>query len=228
MVYKVEELKFFTMKKEKIWVSSPHMRNGLSIYAIEKTLSEEEKLAFIDELKEGIGSYVFKILKKWEDEKDSLPQDKYGHPKTVSKKAWIKRNDPHEIIDIKYRLGNYWLFKTQFKELSTICPTTESGYSHEYTGQSVVHQWFHDLCKELYYKEKKYFEEHDTKEIKLAQVKKLGDRYGIVFDNQDLNDIIWNGKKDVSEEELDRYIAAYEELEEKIQEIKHKLTVVTK
>lgn len=228
MVYKIEELTFFHMKKRKIWVDNPYANNRMSIYDIEKTLSEEEKLAFIDELKEGLGTYVLKILKKWESEKDSLPKNQFGSPKTVSKKAWIKRNDPHKIIDIDYKIGTYYLFKTKFKELSTICPSTASGYSMHYTGESIVHQWFHDLCEELYFKEKRYFEEHDTKEIKIAKVKNLGNRYGIVFNNKNLNDIIWNGKKDVTEEELDAFTAAYEELEQKIHEISSKLEKIPK
>lgn len=203
------------------------MSNGLSVYEIEDRLSEEEKLAFIDEMKEGLGTYVFNLLKKWEAEKDTLPH-KWGNPKTVSKKAWIKRNDPHGVINIDYSLGTYYLFKTKFLQLSTICSSTEYGYSLEYTGKSVVHQWFHDLCKELYYQEKKYFEDHDTKEVKLAQVRKLGDRYGIVFDNQLLNDIVWNREKNVTEAELDQFINAYEALERHIKEITVTLETVTK
>lgn len=227
MPYKVEDLKFFNMKKKDIWVSSPYMRNGLKIFELEDQLSEDEKLAFIDEMKEGIGTYLLNILKRWESEKDSLPKDQYGHPKTVSKKAWIKRNDPHKIIDITYTLGKYHLFGRKFLEMSTICPSTDYGYSMEYTGKFVVHQWFHDLCQELYYQEKKHFEAHDTKEIKLKEVRELGHSYGVIFDNQTLNDIVWNSKKDVTEEELDAFIAAYKELEEKIQEISKKLETVT-
>lgn len=220
MAYKLEDLKFLNMEKIPVYTSNPYMRNGLTAFEIEKTLTEEEKLAFIDEMKEGVGTYLFNLLKKWEEEKDSLPQDTYGNVKTVSKKAWIKRNDKDKnLIKIDYKMGSYWLFKTEFKEMSTTCPEMEYGYSMEYTGQSVIHQWFHDLCKELYQNEQKYFKEHDPKEIKLSTVREYGRQYSICFDNKDLNDIIWNSKTDVSEEFLDTCIAAYKKLEESIQQI---------
>jgi hypothetical protein len=219
MEYKLEDLKFLNMKKEKIWVGNPRNRNGLHVFEIEKTLSENEKLEIIDQMKDGVGTYLFNILKKWESEKETLPKNDWGEPKTVSKKAWIKRNDPKGIIDIKFKLGKYWLFKNDYKEMSTICPETEYGYSMEYTGESVIHQWFHSLCEELYRNESNYFKENDPLQLKITKVKELGEHHRICFNNQDLNDIIWNGKTDVSEEMLDEFIKAYEILEKSIEDI---------
>lgn len=219
MNYKLEELKFLNMKKVPIHVSNPRLRGGLSVFQIEKTLTEEEKLDIIDQLRNGVGSYLLNILLKWESEKGTLPQDQYGRPKKVSKKAWIKRNDPRGIIDNNYKVGHYWLFKTQFKELSKICPTTEYGHSMEHTGQLVVHQWFHDLCKELRQTEQKYFNEHNPQRIKLAKVKEYGERYRVYFNNDDINDIVWNSKENVSEHDLDEFIKAYEELQGHIERI---------
>ena len=219
MNYKLEELKFLNMKKESVYVSNPYMKNGLTVFAIEKTLTEEEKLQFIDEMKDGVGTYLFNIFKKWEEEKDSLKQDEFGNVKTVSKKAWIKRNDNKEMINNSFDLGRYWLFGTEFKTMSTTCPEKQYGHGMEYTGKSVIHQWFHDLCKELCRNERKYFQEHDPKEIKLATVKEYGKRYDIYFDNMDLHDILYNSKTDVSEEFLDTCIEAFKELEKSVQHI---------
>lgn len=93
-------------------------------------------------------------MKKWEKEKDTLPKDQFGKPKTVSKKAWIKRNDKRKIIDIEYQIGSYSLFSNRFSDMTTTCPTTDYGYSQEYTGEHIAHQWFHDLLRELYLEEK--------------------------------------------------------------------------
>ena len=103
--------------------------------------------------------------------------------------------------------------------MSITCPTTEYNYSLEYTGSHIVHQWFHDLCEKLYQEEKNYFREHDPFQIKLRQVRDYGNNYNIYFDSAELNDIIWNGKEDVSEKQLDRYIAAYQQLEKYIKNI---------
>lgn len=217
--YKVEELKIYRMKKVPIFKPNPRYRDGLTIFEIEREMSLEEKIAFIDEMCDGIASYLLDILKKWEKEKDTLPKDQFGNPKTVSKKAWIKRNDKRKIIDIEYRIGSYSLFSNRFSDMTTTCPTTDYGYSQEYTGEHIAHQWFHDLLRELYLEEKKYFKEHDPFQKKLKKVIDYGRRYSMCFDCKELNDIIWNGLEDVPEESLDRYISAYQELEQTINRI---------
>lgn len=223
MSYRVEDLKFFNMKKVSVYKPNPRYRNGLKVFEIETEMSIEDKIAFIDEIKDGTATYLLNILKKWEAEKDALPKDQYGNPKTVSKKAWIKRNDKRKIIDTEYKVGTYHLFSNYYREMSTTCPTTEYGYSLEYTGEHIVHQWFHDLCYELYSEEKKYFKEHDPFQKKLKKVIDYGRRYSMCFDCKELNDIIWNGLEDVPEESLDRYISAYQKLEQTINHISCKL-----
>lgn len=222
MEYKLEELKFYHMKKKNIFTANPRTRDSLKIFEIEKTLTEEEKLAFIDQQKNGVGTYMLNLIHKWESEKGSLPQNQYKKPKTVSQKAWIKRNDPREIIDTTFTVGKYWLFGQEFKELNKICPTTDQGYDREYTGQSIVHQWFHLLCVQLYQQEVKYFKENDPKQIKISKVKEYGNYLG-VFDNEDLNNVVYNRKTDVEEARLDEFIAAFEELEMQIKKISAKL-----
>ena len=215
------------MKKVHVYVENPTNTNGLTIYEIEETLNEEEKLKIIDEMRDGIGNYLYEIIKKWEAEKDSLPKDQYGRPKTVSVKAWIKRNDPDDkakiTTDYIEKLGHYWLFGTEYKGLSTICPTTRHGYGLQYSGKGVINQWFHDLCVELHKEEKKYFQAHDPVELKLTKVRKYGHQYPAFCENKDINDVIWNGKKDVTEEWLDAVIKAYEELKKNTAEVYSKL-----
>lgn len=73
------------------------------------------------------------------------------------------------------------MFGTKFKGMSLICPKTKYGYNLEYSGNHIVHQWFHDLCKELYREEQTYFKEHDIFQLKLKQVRDYGNRYRINF-----------------------------------------------
>lgn len=223
MDYKVEELKLMNMGKTRVHRQNSYLRGGLNVFDIELPMSMEEKIAFIDKMKDGVATYMLNLLEKWEKEKDSLPKDQYGHPKTVSKKAWIRRNDDREIIDIKYNIGTYYLFGTKFMKMSLTCPETEFGYSLEYTGGHIVHQWFHDLLKKLEQKEREYFRTHDPFQIKLGKLREYGDRYRITFDNIELNNIIWNREEDVSEERVDKYLAAYERLEREINLISNEL-----
>lgn len=219
MNYKVEELRFLKMKKVPVYQANPYKRNGLSVFKIEEELSVEEKISFIDALENGVATYLLDLLTKWEQEKGALPQDDFGNPKTVSKKAWIKRNDKRRIIDFEYKIGNYYLFGTKFTKMSTTCPTGEFGYHLEYTDDHIVHQWFHDLLKKLELDERKYFKEHDPFQQKLEKVKDYGRNYRECFGCEELNNMVWNNKEDVPEERVDRYLAAYEELEQAIRKI---------
>jgi hypothetical protein len=207
-MYNKEDLKFYNMKKISIGYKK-------EVLEIETELSIEEKIKFIDEVEDGIASYMINILTKWENEKDSLPKDNYGSPKTVSKKAWIKKNDERKIINIEYSIGNYYLFGTKYTSMSLTCPTTEHGYQLFYTDDDIVNQWFHDLCIKLYRKEVEYFESINPFDIKLNKVHEYANQYGIL-DNKKLNDIKYtnSGYKDnVTEKELDIFIEAYEQIE---------------
>lgn len=191
-------------------------------YEIEDMLSVEEKIAFIDRERDGVASYMLALIKKWNEEKDTIPKDKYGEPRTVSKKAWFRKNDSRKIVDIEYTVGNYWLFKTEFKSLSNICPYTKNNFRLMYTGQHIVHQWFHDLIGELVAEERRYYKLTDTKQIKLTELVQLGNRFG-VFNCEELNDIVYNHKEDVAEEKLDEYIDLYKELSDVYDSIEKRL-----
>jgi hypothetical protein len=193
-------------------------KNDDGYFQIESELSIEEKTAIIDLYKDGIASYMLNIINKWNDEKDSLPKDRWGSPKTNSKKAWIKRNDPRKIIDNDYKIGRYWVCGNDIKSLSIECPTTEYGYNMKYSGQHVVNQWFYDLCYEFKKNEAKWFKENDPKQIKITKVKELGNYYRTVFNCKLLNDITYNQSKNVTDEQLDIFISAYEALEKCITE----------
>ena len=225
MEYKVEDLRFYNMKTSIKYISNFRINTGeCKIFEIEDQLTENEKIKFIDELKDGVASYLLNILQKWEVEKDNLPKDNWDNVKTVSKKAWIKRIDKRKIIDIEYKVGKYYLFGTEFKDMSIICPTTEYSYRMAYTGEGIINQWFHDLCNLLYKEEQKYFQEHDNFQIKLSKLKELGNKHNIVFGSMELNDIIWNRKEDISEQRIDEYIIAYERLYQFIDQIGNELS----
>ena len=145
-----ENLTFLNMKKYSIYKIRPYMSSGLEVFEIEKELSLEDKIKIIDIFDNNTATYMLDIIIKWDNEKDSLPKDRWDNPKTVSVKAWIKRNDPLNKIDIEFKIGRYYLFKRRFESLSIKCPSTEYEYSMEYTGEHVVNQWFHELCVMLY------------------------------------------------------------------------------
>jgi len=223
--YKKEEMKFLNMNRTDIYVSNPNNINGYQVFKIEKEFTLEEKISFIDKMEDGIASYLIALIEKWEMEKDELPQSS-GSPKTVSKKAWIKRNDTRNIIDNDYKIGRYHVLRTAFSNMTLTCPTTEYGHSYAFTGQHVAHQWFHDLCNKLHYQEQEYFKSIDPKSIMLNEVEEMGDKFGTCFNNKELNDIVWNRKIDVEMKNLQLYLDAYKKLEDTMTNIERELNEI--
>jgi len=213
-----EKLVFLNMNKHNIYKVSPYMTDGLKIYAIEKELSLEDKIKIIDMFENNTATYMLDIIIKWENEKDSLPKDRWDNPKTVSVKAWIKRNDPRKIIDTEFKIGKYHLFKRRFESLNIKCPSTEYEYSMEYTGEHIVNQWFHELCVMLYKVESNWFEENDSLQIKINKVKELGNSYRTIFNCKLLNDIVYNKEENVTEKQIDIFLSAYNAIERYIVE----------
>lgn len=217
-----EEMKLMNMRKE---YADNTGRNGdiLEIFEIENELTLDEKVAFIDSMKDGVASYLIGLLTKWKEEKDSLSKDVYGEVRTVSKKAWIRKNDSRELLDNYFKYGSYRLFGRQYTDMTLETPTSMYyGSPIEHTGSHVANQWFHDILNELKRREEKYFRDNDTLTIKIKEVKEMASM-SILFNSMELNDIVWNGKEDISEENLDVYIESYEKLGVYIEELEREV-----
>ena len=221
--HNVVDLRFLNMKKRRVFKDRPAF-GKMEVFEIEKEISFEDKIKIIDIFEDSVATYLLDIITKWNKEKESLPKDNWENPKTVSVKAWIKRNDPKKKINNDYKIGRYWLYGNEFKSLDLECPSTEHGYSLEYTGEHVANQWFHDLCKKFEEKESNWFKENDPKQIKINKVKALGNSYRIGFNCKLLNDIVYNREENVTDEQLDIFIDAYKTLEKCITEQTEKIS----
>lgn len=214
-MYKKEELKLINMEKIKKIINDS---DEVTVFSIEDIYSVDDKIKFIDNLKDGVASYMLKLLSIWEKDRSSLPVTIYKTVKVNSLKAWLRKNDTMDYIDKDE--GYYYLFGNRYTlDNKDKCPKTRHGYDLLYTGENIVHQWFHDLLFQLYIDEIKYFKSINPYEIKLKKVKDYGKQYRIIFDNSVLNDIIWNGRADIDEKTLDLCIEAYEQLENNIKTI---------
>lgn len=189
------------------------------IFKIETELTQDEKLAFIDLITDGAGSQLLQLMEKWESEKVDLPQDRHGNVKTVSKKAWHKRSVPSsKWFSINNEsIYKYWFIGHSYAGFDNEC---QSGLS--YGGKHIVHQWFHDLAYNLKREEIKHYRDNSPFYQKLERIQKYGEHFGL-FDSQVINDIVWNRKEDVTEEQLDYYIEQYEKLESLYNIIKNNL-----
>lgn len=105
----------FEWKVEEMKLTNGHVdsyigRYKTTLYACEDSVSREDKIAFVDSKTDGNLSYFLSLIEKFNSEKENLPKDQYGNIKTISLKAWVKRNDTRyqqKVIDDWYQYGRY-------------------------------------------------------------------------------------------------------------------------
>ena len=212
-MYKVEDMKFLNMpiKKESL-LGINGKEHVYNVFEIENELSIEEKIAFIDAVENGVATYLLNIFDKWKKDCNELKKDACGNVKTVSKKAWIKRNDVRGIIDVDDCVGAYFLFGNRYYEMSITLPHFRYKCFKFCKEEHIVNQWFHDLCNKLYTKESDYFKTIDPFSIKVEKIKEYVRLFGDM-NNRIVKNIYFNGKTGVTEEALDVILEGYSNLE---------------
>lgn len=131
----------------------------------EISTSREDKIAFVDARNDGRLSYIIGVIEKFNIDKENLPKDFYGNVKTVSLKAWIKRNDPRGAFDADYNCGKLRWFDERFLQ----------NFSHK--GAYALHDDFVDECFHIELiscqrEEVKWFNEHDEYSVTMNTVLK--------------------------------------------------------
>lgn len=214
--WKVEDMKLLNQKgglyygKEKI-------------YNCEHEVSREDKIAFVDSLQDGNLTYLLGLIEKFNDEKMGLPKDNWGGIKTVSLKAWIKRNDTKTrlgIIDRDYQYGKYKLLGTG----RYITSNQRGAYD---TYEDLVDEMFHRQLRECEKKERKYFLEHDEYSILKQKFREKNHctTFGVkiadcsdgkmyVYDNDD----DYN-RREITIDELKDLLSKYEQLDALVEKL---------
>lgn len=191
------------------------------IYSCESTVSREDKIAFVDSLQDGKLSYILFLIEKFKKEKESLPKDQWNNVKTVSLKAWLKKNDTkygRPIIDNFYHYGKFYILGTE----RWITNDHKGVYD---TYDDLVDEVFHRQLKECEKKENEYFLEHD--EYSILKEKFRNKHYDTTFG---VNISFWssgkicvydenNNERDITIDELKYILSKYEELDELVQKI---------
>ena len=241
MEYKVEDLALFNEKKH-----GGTYINGVYMYPWEHQFSTEEKIKFIDENYElngnkGACTYMLNLINKYLAEKDNLPKDSWGYVKTVSLKAWLKKNDLWNVVNKDYHYGSYYFIKREYCDFGTLTPRPTWSSNVPYYNQEgkIVDLWFHDILDFLYNEEEKYFNEHDSFVLKIKKVEEYYKQYGC-FNIEKISLVGCNGirildedwcrtfhEPRISEEEIDEMLKVYEDVDKimkaKTIEIQNKL-----
>lgn len=191
------------------------------IYDCESDVSREDKIAFVDEMQDGKLSYILALAEKFETDKDSMPKDSWGNVKTVSLKAWIKRNDDRRILDNSYRYGDI-----RFLEGRNIQSINLKGSYSTY--EDYVDEVFHRQLIACERMEESYFLEHDEYSILKSQFRNrkhdttFGVRIGqwsngkICIVNEDEGN---RQEREITIEELKDLLAKYEQLDKLVEKL---------
>lgn len=145
------------------------------IYDCERELSREEKIEFIDKMQNGKLSYILNLIEKFEKEKSSLKVDSIGNIKTVSLKAWLKKNDTLSLVDNSYNYGKFYILG---REGYIQYPDRENHYD---TFSDIVDELFHRQILKCVQMERKYFLDNDEYTILKRHIKSQYDKYSVGF-----------------------------------------------
>lgn len=188
------------------------------IYMCEAFVPRDEKIAFVDFMQAGKLSHILNLIEKFNEDAPNMPKDNYGNVKTVSLKAWIKKNDTkytRPVLDTDYHYGQYYMLGCKRNIL----------YSHKGsfdTYEDLVDEIFHRQLKDCEKREQAYFLEHDELSILRKTFREKYDKFNTafgvsiaisgshmakVFDDE-------NGQtRELTVEELKELLAKYDELE---------------
>jgi hypothetical protein len=184
-------------------------------------------------LQDGKLSYILALIDKFDEDKNSLSKDKWGNVKTVSLKAWIKRNDTkygRPIINDMYNYGRYYLLGTR-RSIQYDCRDTYDTY------YDLVDEAFHRQLKECKKKEHEYFLEHDEYSILKEKFrnKNYNTTFGVhvaqcsdgkiyVYENGD--SYYDSGRREITIDELKYLLARYDELDQLVAKITAETKIV--
>lgn len=189
------------------------------IYNCELEISREDKIAFVDSMQDGKLSYLLNLIDKFIQDEKNMPKNQWGNVKTVSLKAWIKKNDTkydRPIIDNEFRYGAYSILG----ERRTITCNVKGSYD---TYDDLVDELFHRQLRELEKQERSYFLEHDEYSILKSKLREYLDKYSVSFGVNistcsDGEIYIYSGKdyddtRKITIEEINELLSKYKQLD---------------
>lgn len=198
------------------------------IYDCENTLSREEKIEFIDKMQDDKLSYLLGLLKKFDEEKVNLKYDAMGYLKTVSLKAWLKRNDSKHIVDDWYKYGNFTLLGLT----RNIKKYNSKGNYDIY--EDFVDELFHRQLKKCEEKERQYFLNHDEYSVLKRKIEEKNREYNTsfgvylgfgsngkvyIYNEEDSN------KREITIEELKELLYKYEQLDNLVEKLTQETSI---
>ena len=198
------------------------------IYDCESKVSREDKIAFVDSKQDGILSYLLTLIEKFNQDVENMPKDQWDNVKTVSLKAWIKKNDTkysRPIIDDHYRYGRYFVLGMERY-------ITSNGQGSYDTYEDLVDELFHRQLKICEQEEQSYFLEHDEYSILKRKFGEMMDKYSTTFgvsivtsgNNYYVGD--FKKSREITMDEIKELLSKYEQLDVLVKKITEETQIV--
>lgn len=204
--WKVEQL---ALLKEK---GNRKVSNGFK-FDCENTLSQQEKIAFINQRTNGLLDYLLELQQKFNEDVANLPHDNFGNVKTTSLKAWLKRNDSKNMIDNKWHHGQMRMYS----DFNIQSPQTSI---RNIANSSSINTIFHSELLKCLEEERQYFVTHDDYEILKTSLEEKMSKHGTTFGvkiclSSDGEVTVGDFRKDrpIEKSEIRKLLQAYDELE---------------
>lgn len=171
--WKKEELKFKNMKEQPFGT----LRQAFEDFA--STVSYQDKFEFLDMRNDYKLTEIKRIIDLYRATRDERKYDSYGSVKTVSLKAWIKRNDPAHIFEIDYSVGRTkgFYLAAYLQDLALVNDIKDVGDRFE----NCVNKLFVETCYKLLEEEIAYFKSTDPYEIAKTSLRDYAERYSTTF-----------------------------------------------
>lgn len=168
-----EELRFKNIKAEPFGT----LRKAFEDFAT--SVSYQDKFEFLDMGHDYKLTEIKRIVDLYRASRDDLKYDSYGSVKTVSLKAWIKRNDTTHIFDIEYSVGRTKGFypAAYLQDLALVNDIKGVGDRFE----NWVNNLFVETCYKLRTEEINYFNATDPYEVAKSALRRYSERYSTTF-----------------------------------------------
>lgn len=215
--WKVEEL--------KLWRENKACGDNHRLFSCEHTTSREDKIAFIDTMTDDRLSYFLELKDKFDKDKPNLPKDTWGSVKTVSLKAWLKKNDTRHIVYTTYNYGEVHICGTT----TNIQSSSPFPYSMH---NDLVDKLFHRQLLECAKLEYEYFKTHDDYEklkvLLTEMVEKHNTTFGVqlLISSDEISVGDYENSRPITNEEIKELLNCFEQLENCISKLSQKIYIL--
>lgn len=183
--WKIDDYKLY--KEAKEYNFEPCMP---LIFSVESETSENDKIAFVDSLTDGLLTYILNLANAFDKDSTGMRKDKSGNVYRNSLLAWLKKNDKRNVITTAWEYGKvnteklddckFYFSKRYIGDINKKITVFVDPYK-DYSYTDIV---FHNVLRELCKKEKEHFESRsDYYDILTRDAKAVLNRYGAFGSN---------------------------------------------